>query len=182
MRSFTPRRQVSTVKGFDTPSGIAIGKVARLSSPIPHEYDQAITLRKEPSDIAGQLMLRKADGPALEALFNGPTGVAVFPDGRVAVADTYNDRIRIIENGIVRTLAGGERGFADGLAARFDTPLGIAIWRGDKLLVADSGNRRIRVVEPDGSVWTLAGDGGYELRDGLPASASLVGPTAVSSR
>lgn len=182
VRSFTPGDgEVSTIKGFDTPSGIAIGTGGEVvvADPGTNTIKQ-FTFGKEPSDIAGRANVRGfADGPALEALFNGPTGVAVFPDGRVAVADTYNDRIRIIENGMVRTLAGGERGFADGFAARFDTPLGIAVWRGDKLLVADSGNRRIRVVEPDGSVWTLAGDGEYELRDGLPASASLVGPAAV---
>lgn len=184
VRSFIPGDgEVSTVKGFDTPSGIAIGTGGEVvvADPGTNTIKQ-FTFGKEPSDIAGRANVRGfADGPALEALFNGPTGVAVFPDGRVAVTDTYNDRIRIIENGMVRTLAGGERGFADGLAARFDTPLGISVWRGDKLLVADSGNRRIRVVEPDGSVWTLAGDGEYELRDGLPASASLVGPAAVTA-
>ena len=184
VRSFIPGDgEVSIKQGFDTPSGIAIGTVGEVVvADSGTNTIKQFTFGKEPSDIAGRANARGfADGPAAEALFNGPTGVAVFPDGRVAVADTYNDRIRIIENGSVRTLAGGERGFADGTDARFDTPLGIAIWRGDKLLVADSGNRRIRVVEPDGSVWTLAGDGDYELRDGSPASASLVGPTAVTA-
>lgn len=186
IRSFVPGDgEVSTINGFDTPSGIAVGSGGEVivADPGTNTIKQ-FTLGKEPSDIAGRANVRGfADGLALEALFNGPTGVAVFPDGRIAVADTYNDRIRIIENGFVRTLAGAERGFADGNGAnaRFDTPLGIAVWRGEKLLVADSGNRRIRVVEPDGSVWTLAGDGGYELRDGMPASASLVGPTAVAA-
>lgn len=183
VRSFIPgNADVTITKGFDTPSGIAIGTGGEVfvADAGTNTIKQFIP-GKEPFDIAGRAGSRGfADGPALEALFNGPTGVAVFPDGRIAVADTYNDRIRIIENGFVRTLAGGERGFADGSTARFDTPLGIAIWRGDKLLVADSGNRRIRVVEPDGSVWTLAGDGSGSLRDGIPASASLVLPTAVT--
>lgn len=186
VRSFIPGDgEVSIKQGFDTPSGIAIGTGGEVVvADAGTNTIKQFTFGKEPSDIAGRANARGyADGPAAEALFNGPTGVAVFPDGRVAVADTYNDRIRIIEKGMVRTLAGGERGFADGSGANalFDTPLGIAVWRGDKLLVADSGNRRIRVVEPDGSVWTLAGDGGYELRDGLPVSASLVGPTAVTA-
>ncbi len=87
----------------------------------------------------------------------------------------------LIENGRVSTLAGGERGFADGpgAVARFDTPTGIAVWKG-KLLVADTGNRRIRVIEPDGSTWTLAGNGLSERRDGLLGSASFVAPTAIS--
>jgi sugar lactone lactonase YvrE len=109
-------------------------------------------------------------------------GVAVSEDGTVFVADTYNDRIRVLKSGIVTTLAGGSRGFRDGNGehAQFDTPLGIAIWQKDKILVADAGNRRIRVVEPDGSVWTLAGSGGGDQFDGAPLRASFVRPTAVA--
>ncbi len=123
------------------------------------------------------------DGSASSAKFNGPIGVAVAEDGRIFVSDTYNDRVRVIENGSVRTVAGGERGFADGMgvSAKFDTPLGISIWNGDKLLVADSGNRRIRVVEHDGRVWTLAGSGNEDLADGIPSLASFVSPTGVTA-
>lgn len=121
------------------------------------------------------------DGEALSASFNGPCGIAVEPAGKIFVSDTYNDRIRVIENGRVSTLAGGKRGFRDGIGteAMFDTHLGITIWKG-RLLVADSGNKRIRVVEPDGSVWTLAGNGDSELRDGLLSSATFVEPTAIA--
>ena len=122
-----------------------------------------------------------ADGELRSAKFNGPTGIAAGADGKIFVADTYNDRIRIIENGVVSTLAGSSRGFADGIgaSAQFDTPLGLAMW-GERLLVADAGNRRIRVVEPDGRVWTLAGNGGSDLVDGFPLQASFVRPTAIA--
>lgn len=109
-----------------------------------------------------------ADSDASTALFNAPIGVAVDKN-KIYVADTYNDRIRLIENGKVSTLANQS----------FDTPTGLAVWR-DKLLVADTGNRRIRVVEPAGSVWTLAGNGDAELKDGLLLSASFVQPTGVA--
>jgi hypothetical protein len=123
-----------------------------------------------------------ADGPVLTALFNGPIGVAVSPDGAVFVADSYNDRIRVIENGNVRTIAGGKRGFADGIGSevQFDTPLGVTLWHGDRLLVADSGNGRVRVVERDGAVWTLAGNGDGQFRDGTPPTAGFVSPTAIA--
>ncbi len=123
-----------------------------------------------------------ADGDAAQALFNGPVGVAVSDDGTVFITDTYSDRIRVLKNRTVSTWVGGSRGFRDGIGedAQFDTPLGITIWQKDKLLVADVGNRRIRVVEPDASVWTLAGNGDDDLRDGTPLSSSFVRPTAVA--
>ncbi|HEY2846784.1 MAG TPA: hypothetical protein VGI80_03140, partial [Pyrinomonadaceae bacterium] len=121
------------------------------------------------------------DGDRNSALFNGPLGVAADQNGRIYIADTYNDRIRVIENGRVTTLAGGSRGFADGVgtAAKFDTPCGIAVWQ-DKLLVADTGNSRIRVIEPNGEVWTLAGTGESDLKDGIAAESKFVQPTGIT--
>jgi sugar lactone lactonase YvrE len=122
-----------------------------------------------------------ADGDAKSALFNAPVGVAVSGD-KIFVADTYNDKIRLIENGVVSTVAGSAQGFADnenGLAAKFDTPCGLAIWN-DKLLVADLENRRLRVVEANGKTWTLAGNDKQESLDGFLAEASFVAPTAVT--
>ena len=171
------------IKGFDTPSGIVVDKdgdifVADTGSNTIRSIGPKRDIDVE-AGVPGQRGF--ADGDARSALFNGPTGLAIDDDGRLFVADTYNDRIRVVEKGTVRTLAGGTKGFADGSGsdAMFDTPLGIAVWQGDKLLVADSGNRRIRVVEADGTVWTLAGNGGGELRDGFPGNASLASPTAV---
>jgi len=170
--------------GLDTPSGIAFGPDGTLFVADSGSHTiKRIDPKGGVETVAGfEGSQGKADGPAADARFNAPVGIAVANDGRIFVADTYNDRIRVIENGTVRTLAGGKRGFADGPGseAMFDTPLGIAVWKGDRLIVADSGNRRLRVVEPDGRVWTLAGDGGGELRDGLPFQASLVSPTAVA--
>jgi Streptogramin lyase len=184
--SFKPgNAEISRLSALNTPSGIAVDKQGTVFfAETGANVIKRIGPKGEPSAVAGIPQKRGfADGDATAALFNGPTGISVADDGRLFVADTYNDRIRVIENGKVRTLAGGSRGFADGNgpAAMFDTPLGISLWQGDKLLVADAGNRRIRVVEPDGTVWTLAGDGNSDgPRDGIPASASLVRPTAVT--
>jgi hypothetical protein len=91
------------------------------------------------------------------ALLNGPLGVAVDAGGRVFVADTYNDRIRIIADGQVTTLAGREPGFVDGplVEARFDTPSGIAVDRSGTVYVADTGNDAIREISAEGVVRTL---------------------------
>ena len=163
-----------------TPSGIAVD--AQRNVIVADSGRHAIySAELEPVVLAGvENGPGFADGETRSARFNGPTGIAVSGD-RILVSDTYNDRIRVIENGIVSTLAGGSRGFGDGIgaSAQFDTPLGLAMW-GERLLVADAGNRRIRVVEPDGRVWTLAGNGEGELVDGFPLQTSFVRPTAIA--
>lgn len=122
------------------------------------------------------------DGPASSARFNGPIGLAVNADGSIYVSDTYNDRIRLIKDGMVSTVAGSVRGFADGIraAAMFDTPLGITIW-GNRLVVADSGNSRLRIVEQSGDVRTLAGSDERDLVNGSLSTARFVMPTAVAA-
>lgn len=122
-----------------------------------------------------------ADGAARSALFNAPIGIAVAEE-KIFVADTFNDKIRLIENGRVSTVAGGEKGFADGFGVqvRFDTPNGLAIWKEGRILVADAGNKRLRVIEADGKTWTLAGNGDSKLTDGFLPEARFVQPTAVT--
>lgn len=126
-----------------------------------------------------------ADGDADQARFNGAVGVAVNKDGVIFVADTYNDRIRAVEGGRVRTIAGGdEPGFRDGRGAeaRFDTPCGIAVGPDGDLIVADTGNHRIRRVTLDGDVTTIAGTGEAEDIDGNLAEAAFCEPTGIAAR
>lgn len=126
----------------------------------------------------------KTDGDSISALFHAPIGVAVDSEKRIWVTDTYNDTIRIIENGSVRTIAGSSRGFADGsgTSAKFDTPLGIAIDDEGRAIVADQGNRRLRIVTADGSVSTLAGNGEIDRRDGSLGNAAFVAPTGIATK
>ena len=169
--------------GLDTPSGIAFDKNGDLI--VADSGTQ--TIRKvlkggEVETVAGVENKKGfSDGDAKDALFNAPIGVAVSGE-KVYVADTYNDKIRVIENGKVSTLAGSEQGFADGEAdqAKFDTPTGLAVWKDGNILVADAGNRRLRVVEPTGKTRTLAGNDQEKSADGSLYESGFVQPTAVT--
>lgn len=169
--------------GLHTPSAIAFDSKGELFVADTGSHTiKSIAADGRVTTIAGlENQSGDTDGPTASALFNGPVGLAIGQDDRIFVADTYNDRIRVIKDGQVSTIAGSSRGFADGpgLLARFDTPLGVAVL-GDKLLVADSANGRVRVVEPDGATWTLAGDGSGKLKDGPLAISSFVFPAAIA--
>ena len=84
--------------------------------------------------------LRAEKGAA--ALFN-PCGLAVSADGaQVFIADTGHHRICMLEDGMLRVLAGsGARGYADGKGAEaaFAHPCGLALDSEGTLYVADCG-------------------------------------------
>lgn len=177
--------KIAIVSGkFATPSAIAFDRdgfliVADSGSSTIKKVDVA---SGETSIVAGVENKKGfADGKSAQALFNAPVGVTVS-ENKIFVADTYNDKIRVIENDVVSTLAGGEEGFADapGTQAKFDTPCGIAALRDGSLIVADTENRRLRRVEPNGNVTTLAGNGEANAVDGFPLEAKFAAPTTVA--
>lgn len=106
------------------------------------------------------------NGPATQARLNGPSDVAIGPDGSLYVADTHDNRVRRIDRaGIITTIAGngtfGSQG--DGGAATSASlagPAGIAIvpeGDGISLYIADFYNGRVRVVHPSGVIEALRG-------------------------
>ncbi|WP_262851092.1 redoxin domain-containing protein [Mumia quercus] len=76
------------------------------------------------------------DGPADEALLQHPLGLAVLPDGSVAVADTYNGAVRLFDPAAARLGT-----LATGLAE----PSGLLL-DGDELLVVESAAHRLSRV------------------------------------
>jgi DNA-binding beta-propeller fold protein YncE len=98
------------------------------------------------------------DGKGKAAKLQHPQGIA-YGGGKLFVADTYNHKLKHIDlqSSAVGTLAGDERGRADGPGptARFDEPGGLSYASG-KLYVADTNNHVIRVVDAaSGQVSTL---------------------------
>jgi len=79
------------------------------------------------------------DGPADQALLQHPLGVAVLPDGSVAVCDTYNGAVRRYDpaTGEVSTLATG-----------IAEPSGAVVVDGELVVVASAAHRIERPVAP----------------------------------
>jgi hypothetical protein len=118
------------------------------------------------------------NGPATSAQLNQPWGVAVDAAGNVYIADTVNNRIRKVANGVISTVAGnGTLGYSgdDGPAtsAQLSWPAGVAVDSAGNLYVADQNNNRIRKVS-NGVITTVAGNG-------MPGSSGDNGP-ATSAR
>jgi len=127
------------------------------------------------------------DGSADQAMFDGPHGVAVSPDGVVAVAEAGGHVVRLLtpvgelgDSGRyeVTTAAGthGEDGMRDGPAhqALFNSPHAVA-WDDDGgLLVVDIGNARVRRIK-DGMVTTVLGPDGM----GMPMDMSVTADSEI---
>jgi thiol-disulfide isomerase/thioredoxin len=88
-----------------------------------------------------------ADGQGRSIRLQHPLDVA-YHDGLLYVADTYNNKIKVIDprNVTSKTLAGtGEPG-SEVDPAQFDEPAGLA-YAGGKLYVADTNNHAIRTID-----------------------------------
>jgi sugar lactone lactonase YvrE len=162
---------------FGAPYAIALGSDA-LYVADRENHSIRMVQNGRVSTIAGTGISGFADGPAAQAQFHNPRGVAVSSNGTVYVSDHGNHRIRMIMDGQVSTLAGkGTSGFADGPAAQaqFNCPFGVALGNDGTIYVADSGNKRIRMIR-GGQVSTLAGTGTDGFLDG-PAAGSQFSST-----
>lgn len=125
-----------------------------------------------------------AEGDALQAQFNTPSGICIDRSGNIIVADTSNNRVRkIAADGKVTTLAGtGVAGYRDGKAdeAEFDGPIGIAVDKHGNVFVADTYNDRIRRISAEGIVTTIAGTGSPGFADGDALAGQLDTPSGVA--
>ena len=140
-------------------------------------------------------------GPATDAQFNWPMGLAIDRSGNIFIADAVqNNRVRRIDaaTGIVNTIAGtGQRGYSgDGgpaAQAQLNTPTGsVAVDAQGNVYVLDAGNQRVRKIDTSGIITTFAGNGAAGFSgDGGPAtnasfsfspSAQAGGSLALDSR
>jgi DNA-binding beta-propeller fold protein YncE len=166
---------------FFEPSGLAVA--ADGSFIIADRLNHKIR-RLNPDDtvvtVAGSGFAGYLDGPAGDAQFAMPTGVAATADGVIYVVDSYNHCIRKIENAEVTTFAGKceEPGYvdADGADARFNLPTDLLLMADGTLVVTEESNHTVRLITPAGTVTTSAGTGSGGYHDGLLAQAQFKKP------
>ena len=129
---------------------------------------------------------------ATEAALNTPSAVACAPNGDIYIADTLNNRIRMIDHatGFIHTVAGdgttGESGpIGDGgpaTSARLFMPADVALAPNGDLYIADMHHNRVRKVDAKTHIiTTVAGSGkwGYGGDDG-PATAAMLTPAGIA--
>jgi sugar lactone lactonase YvrE len=135
-------------------------------------------------------------GPATSALLDFPQGIAAGATGNIAIADSGNNVVRLVDvNGIITTFAGmqnvpcspptarcGDGGPAS--KANLNFPTGVAFDSAGNTYIADANDNRIRVVNKAGVISTIAGNGNFcstsSCGDGGPAkSATLNFPNHV---
>ncbi|MER8267064.1 thioredoxin-like domain-containing protein [Streptomyces griseus] len=129
------------------------------------------------------------DGGPDEARFSEPQGLAVLPDGRVAVADTVNHAIRALDltTGVTSTLAGTGRQWwqgtpTSGPAREVDlsSPWDVA-WFGDRLWIAMAGVHQLWTYDPQSAtVRAAAGTTNEGLVDGPAAEAWFAQPSGLA--
>ncbi|HEY3245582.1 MAG TPA: hypothetical protein VGM03_19740 [Phycisphaerae bacterium] len=93
-------------------------------------------------------------GPATAAQINFPGDLEIGPDGNLYLADTNNNKVRMINltTGVITTIAGtGQRGYSgDGgpaATAMLSRPFGVAFDAAGDLYVSDTFNGRIRKIK-----------------------------------
>jgi hypothetical protein len=174
---------------FYFPTGIAIVPSSSVVV-VTDLYNNCIRLVTNPGGVVTTLAgssagAGTADGTKSAARFNHPGGVSIVSASMLAVADSSNNRIRLITYpaGIVTTLAGSSSaGSADGsgTAAQFNGPGGFAVLPGGSLVVVDTGNNLLRLITPGGVVTTIAGSTTAGLADGVGSNARFDQPQCVS--
>lgn len=143
---------LGTAAQFYKPGGIICDGIGNLyvTDTYNHRIRKIVIATREVTTLAGSTQ-GTADGIGAAAQFAFPFGITNDGKGSLYIADFRNDRIRkiVIATGEVTTVAGRERGYADGagVEAQFFEPIGIMSDGANNLYVADRANNRIRKIE-----------------------------------
>lgn len=174
---------------FNQPWGIAVDDSFNVFvSDFLNQRIRKISFLGIVSTLGGTGTAGLKDGKGDTALFNYPRGMCFDNLGNLYIADSWNHRIRKInQQGIVSTFAGngvnigvssaGSRLDTTNALATFYTPTAIT-YDGNHFYVADAYNHAVRKIENGTKVKTIAGGqnsgpGNGDWQDGLPGTSFL---------
>ena len=195
IRKITPDGKVSTLAG-DGMAGSrdGVGAAARFNGPIGVAVDnegvvyvtdtyndriRRIAPNGDVTTIAGGGRAGQADGPAAQALFDLPTGVAVAANGDLYIADTGNHAIRKLgKDGVVATFAQAQEGER---ASLLFSPVALALTADGYLYLGSNLHGRVAQITPAGDVLHLVDvDQVAEPGYGPDGSVRLYAPRGIA--
>jgi GT2 family glycosyltransferase/DNA-binding beta-propeller fold protein YncE len=188
----------ATAAQLDTPDGVAIAPDGDLI--VADSHNDRIRRVDKPTGVittiagSGENGYDGDDKPATEAALNTPSAVAAAPNGDIYIADTLNNRIRMIDHatGLIRTIAGdGTTGdntsIGDGgpaAEAKLFMPADVALGPGQTpdIYVADMHHNRVRKIDARSHIiTTVAGSGKWgNGGDDGPATAAMLTPAGIA--
>ncbi len=126
-------------------------------------------------------------GLAINGEMNRPEDIFLAPSGELYVADTDNNRLRVIGlDGRIRTIAGngsfsstGDGGPA--IDSTMNRPGGVLVTDDGRIFVAELSGARIRMIDTNQVIHTIAGGNGdgFSGDGGLATSAQLSVPVGM---
>jgi len=189
----------ATAAQLDTPDGVAIAPDGDLI--IADSHNDRIRRVDKPTGIISTIAGSGDNGydgdekPATQAALNTPSAVACAPNGDIYIADTLNNRVRMIDvkTGLIHTVAGdgttaeagddiGDNGPATDAKLFMPSDIALDPRTGD-VYIADMHHYRVRKVDAKTHViTTVAGNGKWQNAgdDGPAVRASFTGPAGVA--
>jgi sugar lactone lactonase YvrE len=170
------------------PSGIAIDPVGNV---LIADYGNDLIRRVGVNGIITTVAGRAGYGgwgdgkPATQAMLDKPFSVALDRQGRIYIADSFDQRIRRIGlDRVIETIAGtGVPGYSgDGgkaIAATLREPRGVAVDAAGNVYITDAGNNRIRKIDTAGIITTVAGTAPPGRTTATPTPTATATPTAA---
>ncbi|HEY4382565.1 MAG TPA: hypothetical protein VGN01_19630 [Acidobacteriaceae bacterium] len=175
----------ATAAGLDSPNGVAVDGAGNIYiGDTNNQRVRVVNPAGTISTLAGNSSKAFGGdgGPAAAASLARPRGLSVDALGNIYVADSDNNRIRLIAtSGKISTAAGdGVQGFAgDGgpaVNAELNAPRAPAVQAPGAFAFSDTGNQLVREVRSDNVIHTVAGTTGTQ---GVPETLTLSGPSVV---
>jgi hypothetical protein len=155
LQGFGGDGQPAVAAQLDSPAGVAVDPSNPGRFYISDTHNQRVRMVDGNGVITtvagtGSLGFGGEGATPTTALLALPRGLSVTTSG-VYLADSNNQRIRLIVSGAINTVAGdGEQGFAGDLgaatAAVLDTPRAVSVSTGGLFAIADTHNQRVRTV------------------------------------